>query len=172
MEMNQFHLNKLGKHIIQTTSSITKLIEVFFDVQLKVKLIDQREMDECPKHLQKHHQIRNEVPILREICLIDTLHRPFIYAKTLFYKNHVSFEIVQDLYNTDIPIGRIIEKNKLEYYREILDYGFIQDAEIAGHLGLNHNDWMMYKVCKTVHQEKDLFLICEYFPIDRLELSN
>jgi chorismate-pyruvate lyase len=172
MNMNRSHLNKLGKLIIQTTASITKLIEIFFDVQLKVQLINQQEMVECPQYLKKHYKTGTDKPILRAICLIDSNQHPFIYAETLFYKEHISHDIINDLYDTDTPIGKIIEQNRLEYYREILDYGFIQDAKIAKYLGLNHDDWMIYKVCNTIHREKDLFLICEYFPIDRLSLSN
>ncbi|MCH5586638.1 chorismate pyruvate-lyase family protein [Shimazuella sp. AN120528] len=170
MKVNQIHLNKLGKFIVQTTSSITKLIEIFFEVQLKVKLINQHEMIECPKHLKKHHKIQSDKPILREICLIDSAKRPFIYAETLFYKENISVNIVNELYDTETPIGKIIEENKLEFYREILEYGFIQDSRIAKHLGVDKNDWMIYKVCSTIHQAKNVFLICEYFPINRLNL--
>ncbi|WP_051271194.1 chorismate pyruvate-lyase family protein [Shimazuella kribbensis] len=171
MEINQLHLNKIGNLIVQTTASITKLIEILYNVQLKVELINQQEMIHCPKLLKKHHKEKFEKPILREICLVDTHFSPFIYAETLFYKDNASFDIIHDLYHTNTPIGKIIEKHKLEFYREILDFGVVQDSNIASHLGLNDDDSMIYKVCNTIHQGKNLFLICEYFPIDRLNLS-
>jgi chorismate-pyruvate lyase len=169
--MNELHLNKIGNLIVQTTASITRLIEILYNVRLNVELINQQEMEDCPKLLKKFYPKRLEKPILREICLVDTRSRPFIYAETLFYKNNISQDIIHELYHTNTPIGKIIEKNKLEFYREILEYGFIQDSNIASHLGLNPDDLMIYKVCNTIHQGKNLFLICEYFPIGRLNLS-
>jgi chorismate-pyruvate lyase len=169
---NQLHLNRIGNLIVQTTSSITKLIEILYEVQLRVEIINQQELIKCPKLMKRYHKEELEKPVLREICLVDDHAQRYIFAETLFYKENISNNISDELYGTDTPIGKILEKNKLEYYREILDYGIIQDSSIAKHLGLNDNDWLVYKVCRTRHQGKNLFLICEYFPIDRLELSS
>lgn len=171
MKQNQLFLNKFGRVVVHTTSSTTRLIEILFNVKLKVQLLNQQEMTECPDFIRKHLNVKPSPPVLREICLVDTESRPFIYAMTLFYKDDLHPDIIDDLYSTDIPIGKIIEKNKLEIYREVLDHGIIQDSNITRHLGLKHNEHLLYKVSSMRHQGKTMFLVCEFFPTESLNLS-
>lgn len=167
----QLHLNKIGNLIVQTTQSITRLIEVLFEVDLKVHIITQERMKHCPKRIENFYSEDEGTPILREICLIDEYKKPYIFAESIYYLDHIQAHIRDELLYSNTPIGKIIERYKLEFYREILDIGIIQDAKIANYLSIDETEPMIYKVCNTWHQSKKLFTICEYFPIKQLHLA-
>lgn len=174
MKKKPLYLNKFGELILYTTSSMTRLIEILYNVELRAQLIQQQPMVECPPVFRHYLQPSDSTPILRRICLTDTASaRPYYYAETLFRRDHLNPEtVIHELYHSDTPIGKIIDQCRLEIYREILDYGRLQDAQIANHLGVHADEWLLYKVSCMYHQSKDLFLICEYFPIHQLSLSD
>jgi chorismate-pyruvate lyase len=173
MQSDPLYLNKFGELILYTTSSMTRLIEILYNVELRAKLIQQQPMVDCPPLLRRYLQPSYSSPILRQICLTDTdTAQPYYYAETLFQKDHFhSKTVIHQLYHSDTPIGKIIDQYRLETYREILEYGRLQDKQIAHHLGVHADEWLLYKVSRMYHQSKDLFLICEYFPNEQLSDS-
>lgn len=110
METNQLDLNKFGKLIVHTTGSMTKLLEILYDVKLKVHHIHQQEMIECPNLMKKFYTPQSRRLIQRDICLIDLSDRPFVYAVSLFYRDNMDQDMLHQLYHTDTPIGKILEK--------------------------------------------------------------
>lgn len=165
METNHLNLNKIGKVTVHTTASMTKLLEILYDIKLKVHHIHQQEMTDCPNLMKRFYIPHSSRPIQRVICLVDVSERPLLNAITLFYKDNMNQNMLHQLYHTDTPIGNILEKNKLEIYREVLDYGIVQNANASKYLRLKQDEKLIYRITSVRHQAKNLFLVCEYLPL-------
>ncbi|MDA2068157.1 chorismate pyruvate-lyase family protein [Bacillus cereus] len=162
--MSTKHLSKeftsYGKILLFSTSSMTRLLEIYNDEEIKVEIIQQTDNYILPSILTPFvNDTKNT--ILREAYLYtrESL-KTCLHAFSLLFVNNIEDCIQEELIQGEIPIGKIIEKYKLETYREILTISNLEHNNDS-FLGIGEN--IIYKVSEIRYKMKPLFLVAELF---------
>lgn len=97
---------KFLRVLLVTDGTVTKTIEAYYNIELHVEKIADDSSDD------KERQIRC-------IVLRDKKGKDWLFAKSEIFKDMLPFEATYDLEHTTLPLGVILEKYKLQTFRQI-----------------------------------------------------
>jgi beta-ribofuranosylaminobenzene 5'-phosphate synthase len=158
---NEISVTPFLRALLLTDGSITTLLEAFTNLEIKVAGLKQKTVpagDELAVELNINPgEELNE----REVILLAG-NAPVVYAKSYAVIPRLDGEARNDILKTDIPIGKILRRHKLETHREIREIGLKQDDKIAGILNLN-KDKILFRSYVIIQKNVPLMKIEEYF---------
>lgn len=160
MEM-EVKVTPLLRALLLTDGSITTLLEAFIGCEIKVAGLKQKTVSSNDALANELNVNSGEELNEREVILLAG-NEPVVYAKSYAVISRLGDDAGNDILKTDIPIGKILRRHKLETHREIMEIGFKHDEKIAGILKLN-NDKILWRSYVIIRKNVPLMKIEEYF---------
>ena len=158
---NEISVTPFLRALLLTDGSITTLLEAFTNLEIKVAGLKQKTVpagDELAVELNINPgEELNE----REVVLLAGS-APVVYAKSYAVISRLDGEARNDILKTDVPIGKILRRHKLETHREIREIGLKHDDKIAGILNLDGNK-ILFRSYVIIRKNVPLMKIEEYF---------
>ncbi len=163
-------LNEIEEHIsltpfhracLLTDGSLTILLEAFTNSKIKISALKQKTVFP-DKKLIKELKINSDEKLNEREVILSANEKPVVYAKSYSVISRLCDPAKTDILNTDVPIGKILKKHKVETHREITEIGMKTDTKIAGILNLTGDEilWRSYIIIK---ENLPLMMIEEYF---------
>jgi len=101
----------------------------------------------------------------RDIIIMKKSDRtPLLYARSYTPLSRLKPEFKEDLMKADIPIGRIMQKYRIEARREILDVGY-QEREHRLESLFQCSSPFLWRIYNIITGGKVLITVKEYFPV-------
>ncbi|CAH0119654.1 MULTISPECIES: chorismate pyruvate-lyase family protein [unclassified Paenibacillus] len=166
-------LSPYGRLLLYTKSSMTDLLELYYDSQVKVNVVNQvtGHVPEKVQHLlssKADFDSAGNVAVREvDIYVAGNDRTPVLHAISLVYLDNLPAEAVQDLNDSQLPIGRVIDKYKLETIRDILETGVAGSESLNSHFR-STSELLFFKKYSIIHRSKPIFLIIEFFPCQEL----
>ncbi|ACK95342.1 MULTISPECIES: chorismate--pyruvate lyase family protein [Bacillus] len=166
MHIKEYELSSYGRLVTYTKSSMTELLEIYHNTIIKVNLI--RQNTDLPI-LKVFNTKLPDYFLVREATLeSEETGEIFLYAISIVFIEKFQKEVMEDLIKGVEPIGKILDKYKLDTSRKIENVNIYQEEGMAKHLQIGCEDKILGKTY-TINSEKEpLFLISEFFPLKKL----
>jgi len=148
---------------LATDGSVTSLLEALVEKTVGVRCVRQEHIvsgriDESYRRALKIDE--NEVLNEREV-LLAAGDRELIYALSYAVISRLDEGFKDDVTSTDIPIGRIIKKHKIECRREILDMGVVDGKSSVEYIS-KFGSKVPYRKYVIIHMGLPIIHITEY----------
>ena len=112
-------LTLFQKVLLTTDGTVTELVSLYAGKPIRARKISQSiGYTTAPALLQADAAARI---LHRTIVLEDETGAPYLYADSYFIVDRFSEAIQRDLVETDLPIGLLWRRERLEMYREIIE---------------------------------------------------
>jgi len=166
-ERIRYNLSDVQKILLTTDGSITRLLEVLTGnpVIIITKIKATISVDE---ELAKELKIEfREKTNYRVVYLKNTdSDRALIFARSWTPIMRLGGAIKEDLTSTDIAIGKILAKHKLETRREVISMDLLEADDILKEaFKLKSGELMLSRYYNIIHEAKILIRINEIFPL-------
>lgn len=162
-------LSPLQKILLGTDGSVTRILELATGAPVTVTTLLQtievadREVAERLK-VAPGQEVNHRIVELKNTRTGETL----IYAESYTPLSRLSPTFREDLMRADIPVGRILERHRLETRREIVKMTAGPRPEtIAERFGLSGTPRFLSRQYRIIHQDLPLMHIEETFPAIR-----
>jgi beta-ribofuranosylaminobenzene 5'-phosphate synthase len=154
------------KILLLTDGSVTALLEAITGERVAVSTSSQEvipsdsavaaALDIQPGELVNHRIVRLSA---------ESSGRVLVYAVSNTPLGRLAPEFRTDLMMADIPIGRILQKYRMETRREITDAGIVKaDEQLSVLFSVPMNDPLLSRHYRIIHQNRPLISIEEIFP--------
>ena len=157
----EINLTPFLRACLLTDGSLTTLLEAFAGYEIKISGLKQKTIPAGGK-LAGELKINPGEELNEREVVLSAEQNPLVYAKSYAVISRLSDDAKKDILNTDIPIGKILKKHKVEVHREIKEIGVVSDAKIAGILNLNKNK-ILFRSYLIIKKSVPLMKIEEYF---------
>ncbi|MFV1956471.1 MAG: chorismate pyruvate-lyase family protein [bacterium] len=156
-------LTPFQRILLTTDGMVTEILEAYLWERMKVTKIFQEYF--ILEHSIPSLEIERGCRILkRKICLCGRLsHKNHIYAETIIVPDRLDERIRDGLLNSNKPIGQLILEDRLETFREILDYGKEQAHDLAVYFNIKKNDFLIFRTYRVFANSLPIMLITEKF---------
>ena len=151
------------KALLATDGSSTSLLEAFANTRIKILGAEKQRIVEADEHIARELRVNAGEELNKRCVLLSAGDRVLVYAESHTPLSRLNADIREDILGTDMPIGKILKKHKIESRREILDIGVTSSERIRGELKLNKEDPVLYKKYLIIHNNLPLMKIKEYF---------
>lgn len=155
-------LSPQQRALLISNGSTTTLLEAFTGKEVAVSGRQQRIIP-ADSHLAEELQVEQKSAISERIVHLINVGGSSTLAYAISYTpvERLSTELRRDVQSTDIPIGKILKRHKLETRREIKRIGFQRDAKFTEIFG---SECCIYRTYLIIHNNLPLMKIEEYFP--------
>ncbi len=157
-------LGPIHRALLGHDGSMTKLLELILCTTVQLKTIRQSVVP-CPYRPARALRIQTGEPANeRDILIVDRCDgRPLLYARSYAPLSRLRPSFKDDLMRADIPIGRIVQKHRMETRREMLNVRYLgRNARLCSLL--EHPGPYLSRAYNIISDEKPLITITEYFP--------
>ncbi len=160
----RYGLSPLHRILLGHDGSMTVLLELIVCCEVALTTISQSVVP-CPGEAAKLLGVdTGEAVNERDILIVRKGDRtPLLYARSYTPLSRLKPEFKTDLMRADIPIGRIMQKYRMEARREILDVGYLERSQQLESL-LQCNAPFLWRVYNIITEGKALITIKEFFP--------
>lgn len=156
-------LNLFQKILLTTDGTVTNLVSLYTGESIKVRkvaqdfvLSGQEEILLCPPG----------TPVLKRNILLCGETKNYIYAESIFVFERLSRSTQYKLLETDQPIGLLWKEEKLDSYRQIMEYKFETCGSLAEYFdGTVPETPLLSRTYLVYHRNEILGIISEKFPI-------
>ena len=152
--------------LLVTDGTVTNVLEAYAGEQISVVKLRQtiEPAGRSVSHLEVHH---SDAVMRREVLLRGSeTGRTFVYALSHIVPHRLDPAIRRGLLESNKPIGRLIEENHLETFREILSAQREQAGARGIHFGLGHTAPVTSRTYRIIAGGRPIMLITETFPVD------
>ena len=159
----KYGLSALQRALLISDGSTTTLLEAFTGQTVMVKGRNQS-IVRADARLASELQVEPKSEISKRIVHLVSGGSSEILAYAISYTpiERLSPALLHDVQRTDIPIGKILKKHKIESRREIKEIGYLRDAHCTEIFGLECG---IYRTYLIIHQNAPFMKIEEYFPL-------
>jgi len=157
----EINLTPFLRACLLTDGSLTTLLEALTGSEIKISGLKQKTIPADEK-LSWELKINFGEELNEREVVLSAEQKPLVYAKSYSVISRLSDDAKNDILNTDLPIGKILKKHKVEVHREIKEIGLESDAKIAGILNLNNNK-ILFRSYLIIKKSVPLMKIEEYF---------
>lgn len=154
-------LSLFQKILLTTDGTVTNLLSLYTGETIRVKKITQEvtlsgepEAFLCPP----------ETPVLKRNILLSGKTQNYVYAESVFVFERLSRPTQYKLLETDRPIGLLWKEERLESYREIIDYQAEPAGAIADYFEIQPDALVLSRSYLIHHRQTVLGVITEKFP--------
>jgi chorismate-pyruvate lyase len=154
--------NLFQKILLTTDGTVTNLLKLYAGESIQVKKIKQEivlsgELETFLCSL--------ETPVLKRNILLSGKTRNYVYCESILVFELLSRSIQYKLLETDQPIGLMWKEEKLETYKEVIDYKTEPAGVIAQYFGIQPQVEMLSRTYLIYHNQKAFGAITEKFPV-------
>jgi beta-ribofuranosylaminobenzene 5'-phosphate synthase len=148
--------------------SMTKLLELVVCEEARLRTILQHVVP-CPKEPADRLEVAPGEPANeREILIITSSgNQPLLHARSYTPLSRLAPSFKDDLMRADMPIGRIMQKHRMEARREVLEVGYKAREPALSEL-MGREGPYLWRVYNIIVRGKPLITIEESFPIELL----
>ncbi len=144
-------LTLFQKILLATDGTVTELLSLYTGQPIAARKIA-AERDAGPS------------PVMQRTVLLEGPGgTPYLHAASRFAFALFSPAIQRDLVETDLPIGLLWRREKLEMHREIIGCTRVADAQIAALLQVAPATLLLSRSYRIIHGGQELGTICETF---------
>ncbi len=166
-ELSRLHgLLPLHRVLLGHDGSMTTLLELIVCSGVTLTTIRQSVVP-CPEGAAELLDVEAGTPVNEREILITTATvrgTPLLYARSYTPLSRLKPEFKTDLMKADIPIGRILEKYRIEARREILDVGYLESEPRLEAL-LQCSAPFLWRLYNIITRGEVLITVKEYFPV-------
>lgn len=162
-------LSPLQKILLGTDGSVTRILELATGAPVSINTLLQT-VEAADSGIAGRlgiapgQEVNHRIVELRNTRTGETL----IYAESYTPLSRLSAGFRDDLMRADIPVGRILERHRLETRREIMKMSAgPRPASVAERFGLSGTPRFLSREYCIIHQEHPLMHIEELFPVIR-----
>lgn len=157
-------LNPLQRIILVYNGTLTRLLETFLNEQLTVvKLHETLEASSEPVpylDLPAHQQIIN-----RKICLQgQDSGINWLYAESIIVPARLPPLFRQELLESQIPIGKLWNKHRVETFKELLPPFQEPAGELADHFNISTDYALFGRTYRVYSNQTPIMMLTEKFP--------
>ncbi len=156
------HLSLFQKILLATDGTVTDLLALYAGEKIKVQKIEQK-FTLSGAAEEWLYPLGTPV-LIRKILLCGAV-RNFVYAESIFNLELHSRSIQYKLLETNLPIGLLWKEEKLETYREIIEYKTEPALTLAAYFDISPQTPLLSRTYLIYHQRNILGAITEKFPI-------
>ncbi len=144
--------------------SMTNLLELISCCEVTLRTIKQSVIP-CPREAADLLAIDVGEPANeRDITIVRSSDgSPLLYARSYTPLSRLKPAFKADLMRADIPIGKIMQKHRIEARREILDVGYLSSDRRLEELLARPGPYL-WRTYNIITQGKPLITVKEYFP--------
>jgi len=171
IEKDVGRLSSLQKLLLTTDGSITNTLEVLTGNEVKIETIYQA-IGRADEYLAERLNISKGDEINERIVRIcnSINDKTLIYAKSYAPLKRANDPFSNDLFKADIPIGKILERYKIESRREIKDINFLHaDKKISQVFGIFEKEILLWRNYSIIKDGEILIDIYEMFPYNSFQ---
>lgn len=154
------------KILLLTDGSVTALLEAITGERVAVSTSSQEVMP-SDSAVAAALDIQPGEPVNHRIVRLsaESSGRVLVYAVSNTPLGRLAPEFRTDLMMADIPIGRILQKYRMETRREITDAGIVKaDEQLSMLFSVPLNDPLLSRHYRIIHRNRPLISIEEIFP--------
>jgi beta-ribofuranosylaminobenzene 5'-phosphate synthase len=145
--------------------SMTNLLELISCCEVVLRTIKQSVVP-CPQEAVDLLAVDVGEPANeRDITIVRSSDgSPLLYARSYTPLSRLKPAFKADLMRADIPIGKIMQKHKIEARREIMDVGYLSSDRHLEDI-LARSGPYLWRTYNIITQRKPLITVKEYFPV-------
>jgi len=152
------------KIILQCDGSLTRLLEVMFNEQFELKVLHE-EISHCNKSMKELALKENDEFMERKIILSGCqTKKTYLYAESVIALKHLTPQFHHALIDKSQPIGKIWEDQKVETYKNMVEWGMTKLGPAAGFFDLKQENNVLYRKYFVYSNQKPTMMITEKFP--------
>lgn len=150
------------KILLTTDGTLTNLLKLFTGETIHVKKICQEiVLSSEPELLLCNYGS----PVLKREILLSGTEKNYVYCNSTFVFERLSRTIQYKLLETDLPIGLMWKEEKLETYKEIVDYHAEPAGNICRYFDITPQTVLLSRTYFIYHQKIPFGAITEKFPV-------
>lgn len=167
---NCTQLGSVQRLLLAADGTLTDMLEALYQEELHVVLLKQ--------HIAPVGQ-RREFNLLyvspAEAALTRTVitqgigsGKAYVYAESRIALNRLDPRVRKGLLETDIGLGRLWKRNRVETFKEVLDAGIEAARFLSRHFDMHPDDPLLVRRCRVSSDGKPVALLTEYVrcPVD------
>ncbi len=160
------HLAPLQKVLLGTDGSVTRLLEMATGHPIEVVTLLQEVTPAGPETAAELGVEPGDAVNYRVVELKDGLTgATLIYAVSFTPLQRLAPDFRDDLLKADIPIGRILQRHRIESRREITDVRIIPaDPQLGRAFNIHQQQTLLSRKYRIIHNRQPLIAIEEIFP--------
>jgi len=149
--------------LLDTDGTVTDLIRHYTGEDIHVtKLTQELITTDQPSALRLSAPTR----LLHRCILLSGEQQHYLYAESFFVIDRMSDYLRHELVESQVPIGVLWQREKLETFREVLNREQETNAEIAQYFPNLQTPLFWSRQYLVYHGGEPLGLICEKFPVE------
>lgn len=120
------------KVLLTTDGTVTQLLELYTGQRIKVRKLEHVVIDGAAPILAVPPQEK----VLSRTILLCGPTQPYMYAQSLLVLSRLPASMRDAMTQTDTPIGQLWKSEKLETFREVIEYRREDNPQVAGLFGV------------------------------------
>jgi len=159
-------LKPLQRVLIITDGTLTEILEANFLERIRLIKVSQQTISSTAAHAQLIPS-PGELLLERKILLQgEKSNRNYAYAESIIAINRLPTSFRNELFSSNIPLGRLWLEHKLETFKELLEVRCEQANELCKHFNCKNSDMLLVRTYCVFLAAMPVMLISEYFPVD------
>ena len=159
-------LNPIHKILLKTDGSITLIIEALTGREVDLEVIEQRVVKSDYK-LSHLLDIELGSEINYRVVYLKVNDDIYTKALSLIPLSRIGQDLMKELIESKLPLGKILKKYKIETRRELNWYRVISDDELSKEFKVKTDKRILARNYNIIKDGKILANITEYFPAER-----
>lgn len=155
-------LSLFQKILLATDGTVTDLLRLYTGETITVEKLEQQFTFSDEKEISL---CSVNTKILNRSVLLKSSRRNYVYAESVYMYEFLSTWIQEKLLNTDMPIGLLWKKEKLDTYREIIGYWTEPCNSLARFFDTREQTLLLSRAYLVIHRQNIIGRIIEKFPI-------
>lgn len=154
-EVDLSSLSLFQRILLTTNGTISNIVEAYMHEKIRShKLAEQfAKSDELKDTLYRTVTLQGEAT-----------QNNFVYAESIIKCNRLANDFKKALLETDIPIGKLWNQYKIEYFKEILQIGKETAGEVSRYFHIMSSDKLLKRTFLVRINSQPSILITEKFP--------
>ena len=158
--------NVVQRMLLVADGTVTNLLEAYASEHIAVVKLQQA-TEPAPRALADLDVRAHDEVLRREVLLRGRdSGRTLVYALSHIVPSRLDPAVKQGLLDSVKPIGRLLEENRVETFREILSAGREPSAGLGIHFGIGRDALLVSRTYRIVAGGRPVMLITEKFPTD------
>ncbi|MHA1377103.1 MAG: chorismate--pyruvate lyase family protein [Candidatus Helarchaeota archaeon] len=162
-------LSPIHRILLHTNGTVTQVLREWIGEIINVVRLNNSYYRDLEKYNLFYKPNKSSLLKSREIILQNfSTKKNLVYALTFIQFQNLNQVTQYKLEHTDYGIGMILEQQKLETYREILEFHRIDvhKFKFFKNIFLKANSFILHRAYNIIHEQKIWFTINEYFPAE------
>lgn len=158
-------LSLFQKVLLQANGTVTAMLETYLGEPIQIIKLSEN-LAKINLNLVKINLDREEEIIVRKVLLQGKVsHRNCIYANSYILINNLEPKFSDQLLNTNKSIGQLWSEQKVETFKEIIDFGKEPANELAQYFGVKPEASLLFRTYSVAVRGKVTMIITEKFPV-------